>query len=173
MPAEYRVENKKLLHLGWQLREALKKSILTRVVLVGHIMCLQIKKHDQGGTRYDWVNHKEFVPPQSIQGDKNEITKTREGLTATPQLTDEDQAFIIFSALTYEDSKPIMAHFKEDYLIPDHRVLALDMTTGTDRNKKHRIIVKLQTSALCLEWKQFYSNRPFNGNNPTIELLKN
>ena len=174
LPKEYREQNKDFLAQGWQLKKALKNSIKTRVVLVGHILCLQVKKLDHNDTKYDWVMHKEFVPPQSTPTDKAKSNKTRPGFTASPQLTDEDQAFLIFSDLApgEDDTVPMLTMFKDSYILATHKELVLDTIDSVDRNGKHKIFVRLATMDLCKEWLRFYKHNAFNGSNPTIELLK-
>ena len=63
LPKEYRVANKEYLHLGWQLKQGHRNAIKTRVVLLQHVLCLQVKKIDKDGIKFDWSIHKEFVPP--------------------------------------------------------------------------------------------------------------
>ena len=171
-PLEYLEKNKDFCHLGWQLKQAYKNEIKTRVILTGHVLCLQIKMVDKGPIKYDWVNHKEFVPLQSIPGDKSEPKKTRVGLTPTPQLTLKDQAFVIFSDLAPNPSgdKSVLSQFKEDYIITGHRADITEMIDSADKGDRRRIIVKLPTRLLCLEFKKMYMEKAFNGVNPTIEL---
>ena len=174
LPKEYRTQNKDYLYLGWQLKKALKNTIKTRVILVGHILCLQVKKLDHGDTKYDWVIHKEFVPPQSTATAKTETKKSRAGFTPSPQLTENDQAFLIFSALTpgEDETEPIMTMFRDKYILATHRDILTDMIDTVDKNGKHKIFVKLPNKALCQDWLNLYQYKPFNGTNPTIELLK-
>ena len=171
LPVEYRAKNKDFLKLGWQLKQVMKNTIKTRVILVGHILCLQIKKNDEGGIKYDWVIHKEFCPPQSTPTDKKDAQKSRPGLTATPQLSDKDKAFIIFSALTPDPNgdKPIRSYFEREYLEFDHRE-QMQMVEVIDQTDQFRLIIKLANKSLCEEWKEIYSKKDFNGTPPTIEL---
>ena len=166
LPAEYRIKNKEFLKLGWQLKQVMKNTIKTRVILLGHILCLQVKKNDQ---KYDWVIHKEFVPPQSSQTETQLVHKTRAGLLATPQLTDEDKAFIIFSDLSPDPSgdKPIMAYFQREYLEFDHRS---QITETIDQTDNYRLILKLPSKSICEEWKNIYIKKAFNGKIPSIDL---
>jgi hypothetical protein len=76
LPKEYRPKSKELLHLGWKLKQAKKNTIKTMVVLLGHLLCLQIKKKDEGDIKYDWVIHKEWFPPQGVLLTKRKFRKT-------------------------------------------------------------------------------------------------
>ena len=67
---------------------------------------------------------------------------------------------------------PMLMQFKDNYILSPHRDLVLDMIDSVDKNGKHKIFVKLASIDMCNEWLTCYKTIPFNGTNPTIELLK-
>ena len=134
--------------------------------LVRHILCVQVKMIDKGPIKYDWFNQK------SIPGDKSEIKKTRVGLTPTPPLSTQDQAFVIFSNLAPDPTgkKSVLSQFKEEYIITGHREDISDTIDSADKGDRRRIIVMLSNRILCFEFKKMYSEKQFNGFIPTIEI---
>ena len=107
--------------------------------------------------------HKEFIPPRRKDPVVNSrITNT--GLTATPQLSEADQAMILFSDLNKdpEGGKTVLKHFQEEYLDTIHRGQSLEMVELYDKNKDaYSILARLPTVVLCLEWEKFYVDKSF------------
>jgi hypothetical protein len=163
LPREYRAQNKEYLHLSWQMKKAIKDTIKTRVILVGHILCLQVNKLDHDDTKYEWVMQKEFFPPQPNPTDKTETKKPRPGFTPTAQLTENEQAILFFSTLVpgEDETVPIMTPTGTSSLID-----------SVDKKGKHKIFVKLPNKELCLDWHNLYQQKPFNVTNHIIELRK-
>ena len=170
LPKDYRSMNKDFLHLGWQLKLAKRNTVKTRVVLIGHLLCLQVKKHDEGEIRYDWVIHKEWCPPQKAPSDKAEVQKTRVGLTPTPGFQDKDKAYVMFSDLTPDPSgeKHLVPYLLNEYLEPRHKHHIKDTVDNSDKNM---IFIKVQSREICEHWLEVYSKKEFNGKVPTVQIM--
>ena len=171
LPREYRSKNKEFLHLGWQLKLALRYSIKTRVVMAGHLICLQVKKNDVGDTKYDWVIQKEWFPPQRVTGDRSEVQKTRVGLTPTPEIKERDTFYVMFTDLTPapDGKQHLVDDFLKNYLEGNH---SQHIEDTVDHSGKNMIMIKVGSKDICEQWEAHYSLKKFNGSAPKIQLIK-
>ena len=171
MPREYRNKNKELLHLGWQLKSALKNGIKTRVIFQEHLLCLQVKKKDEGALKYDWTIQKEWFPPQRVSGVKSEAARNRLGLTPSPEIQEKDRHFVIFTDLTpsTDDNQVMLDYFLKSYVDTAHNKHIKDTVDYTSRGM---IMVKVMSQEICDFWLEHYSAKEFNGVVPKIQLIK-
>jgi hypothetical protein len=171
LPPAYRNKNKELLHKGWQLKLAKRFTIKTRVILVGHLLVLQVKNVDDLDSKYDWVNQIEWFPPKSDPTAKPEPKKPRAGLTPTVLISEAELNYVIFSDLTTDstdDKSKMIPYMMTTYLDDRHKAQVGETVNQTEEN---RILIKVASKVIANEWKDTYLNKPFNGKNPTIELI--
>ena len=170
VPRDYRAKNKEFLHIGWQLKIAMRNTIKTRVVFMGHLICLQVKKKDEGGAKFDWVIQKEWFPPQQKSGDRSEASRNRSGLTPTPEIQEKDRCFVIFTDLVPdpEGKKDMIDSFKKDYVEGIHQQQIKDTV---DHTNKGIIMIKVMSKEICEHWEQHYAQKKFNGALPKIQLI--
>ena len=95
VPKRYMQKYKDLKTKAWKIR--ISQGLQTRIDFEGHILCLKVKKRDEGNIKYGWTIHDEFSPSLSSVPPKH-TTKIQTGLTPTPPLSTANLSkTIIFS----------------------------------------------------------------------------
>ena len=139
--------------------------------MIGHLLVLQVKNVDDLELKYDWVNRIEWFPPKSDPTAKAEPKKSRPGLTPTALLTESELNFVVFNDLTTDhsgDKGKLLPYMLTEYLEDRHKT---QVGETLNRSEENRILIKVASKEIAKEWRDLYSKKPFNGKNPTIELI--
>ena len=84
VPKRYLQKYKELKTKAWKIRTS--QSLKTRIDFEGHMLCLKVRKRDEGTIKYGWTIHEEFSPSPSSVPPKY-TSKVQPGLTPTPPLS--------------------------------------------------------------------------------------
>ena len=115
LPRRYRAKSREFRRYGWELKQ-IDQTLITRTVIKGPKLVLEMKQKDADELKYDWTIVKEYIP-EPVSPSENEGVKTREGLLPSKTLEMVGKNFIFLSDISPKENKEAtVKYFTETYL---------------------------------------------------------
>ena len=169
LPRRYRAKSREFRRYGWELKQ-IDQTLITRTIIKGPKLVLEMKQKDVDELKYDWTIVKEYIP-EPVSPTEKENVKSREGLLPSKTLEMVGKNFIFFSDLCPKENKEAtVKYFSETYLSNEDKEKVVDIDAENVMAKRY-IRVKMSERQSCHDFKTKYEKFPFNSKSPKISVF--